>query len=109
MECTLAALIACFSWSNLYIDVDLVAFDKTFQRQEWRVDEIRGDGVIETYGRYVWTDRANNPYVSPGIGYQLQLANWTIAAEVRHLTSTATDSDRGLNFVSLKARWFPFR
>lgn len=110
MECTLATLIACFSWSNLYLDAHVTALDKTFQHQEWRVTEIRGDGVIETIGRYEWTDRADNPYGGVALGVALPFRNITVSAEVSHaLSSLRTEGDRGINAISLRARWYPFR
>lgn len=108
MECTLATLIACFSWSGLYVDTHVTALDKTFPHQEWRVSQHQGDGVIETIGRYEWTDRADNPYGGVAIGFAVPIRNVTISAEMSHISSLRTDGDRGINAVSLRARWYPF-
>lgn len=110
MECSIAVLMACFSWSNFYVDAHVTAIDKTFPHQEWRVSEYRGNGVIETTGQYVWTDRPNNPYGGVALGFELPFSNLRISAEVSHmLSSMRTDEDRGINAISLRAKWYPLR
>lgn len=110
MDCSLVTLMACFSWSNLYVDAHVTALDKTLPHLEWRVTETRGDGVIETIGRYELTDHADNPYGGVALGLDLPFKSLTISAEVSHmLSSMRTDGDRGINAVSLRAKWYPLR
>lgn len=110
MECTLATLITCFSWSNLYFDTHVTAIDKTFPHQEWRVSQLSNSGSQESVGRYVWTDRAQNPYAGFSVGYGVTLGSVTISADVSHLLSSLqTSEDRGINAISLHARWHPFQ
>lgn len=108
MECTLAALIACFSWSGLYLDADLSYLDSDVPRRSWSVYQIQHDWGTETDIRSAETTRPANPYGRLSIGYQLEFKSVTVSLEGWHLSSTK-DSDRGLNAFSLRARWFPFR
>ena len=108
MDCTLATLIACFSWSGIYIDADLSALDTDVPRREWRTTQFQHDWGIETDIRSAENTKPANPYGRIGIGYQLQFRAVTLSLEGWHLSSVE-DSDRGMNAVSLKARWFPFR
>lgn len=108
MDCTLATLLACFSWSGLYLDADLSYLDTDVPRREWFVQTNQLDWGIETA---VWTaenTRPANPYGRLAIGYQIELSSVTLSLEGSHMSSTI-DSDRGFNAVSVRARWFPFR
>ena len=71
MECSIVALVACFSWSNLYIDGHVTALDKALPHYEWRVTQTNNAGVIETVGQYALTDRADNPYGGVALGLDL--------------------------------------
>jgi hypothetical protein len=111
MDCSLATLVACFSWSNLYIDSEMIILDHGVQTFAYRETE---------YARYtseLWyvtsseqtIRRADNPYGRLSIGYQLELGNLVLAFQAEHTSSLATDDDRGINGLAIKARWFPFR
>lgn len=109
MECTLAALIACFSWSNFYVDGGLSFQDVGTPRQEWRTHVYNGPAVIETRTQLETIDDPYNPYGRFALGYQLDFKSVTISLEASHVSSLDTDADRGINAISLKARWYPFR
>jgi len=109
MDCSLAALIACFSWSNLYIDSDVSMLDTSVPHQEWRNFESHHDGIIETGGSMVTVDDPYNPYGRLAIGYGLEFRAVTLSLEVSHISSIATNRDRGVNALSLRMRWYPFR
>lgn len=109
MDCTISALIACFSWSGLYIDSDLTMLDASVPHQEWRTFESRHDGIIETGGSMVTVNDAYNPYGRLAIGYGLEFQAVTLSLEVSHISSIATNKDRGVNALSLRLRWHPFR
>lgn len=108
MECTIAALIACFHLSNLYVDSGLLYQDSGVEQISNAYDFydgsyhlMRNDGQFSHYGR--------NPYGRLAIGYQLQFSRVTLALEVEHVSSLDTGKDRGVNALGLKARWYPFR
>jgi hypothetical protein len=107
MECTLAALLYCFSWANLYLDTHVSYIDAKQYRQEWYesamvLDRDQGPG-------FVALSSYRNPYGGLAIGLALPLKDITLSVEASHFSSLATDDDRGINAVSLRARWFPFR
>lgn len=115
MECTIAALIACFSWSSLYIDAQIEYQDA---RYEERIETLIHEDVTYGFGQRTVTNRetfvsssheAANPYMRNAIGYQLQFRNLDVAIEAFHDSSMATQKDRGVNGVAIRARWFPFR
>jgi hypothetical protein len=108
MECSIAALMACFKLSGIYLDADLSYLDADIPRREWHTTVIRHDWGTETDIRSAVNDRPANPYGRLSIGYQMEFKSMTLSIEGWHLSST-TDSDRGLNAVSLRAKWFPFR
>lgn len=93
MECSLAALIACFSWSNLYIDTSLSYLDV---KQEYVVRD-------ETRVEYL------SPYGGLAIGFSVPIRDVALSLEASHISSITTNHDRGINAISLRARWFPFR
>ena len=93
MECSLAALLACFSWSNLYIDTSLSYLDV---KQIYEVDHVERSEYVSPYGGLA-------------IGFSLPIQDVTFSLEASHISSIATSHDRGINQVSLRARWFPFR
>lgn len=108
MECTLAALISCFSLSGIYVDADLSYLDADIPRREWHVYEIPHSWGVETSVNSAVNDRPANPYGRISLGYQMEFKSVTLSLEGWHLSSTK-DGDRGLNAVSLRAKWFPFR
>lgn len=112
MECTFAALIACFSWSNLYLDNQISYQDRSVPYHYWRAvspPPPSSTGAVEsTY--YVATigDRNENPYYRGAIGIKLPFRSIDVSAEVFH-DSSIPSSDRGVNGIALRAQWFPFR
>lgn len=109
MDCTLATLIACFHMSNLYVDTGLLAQDAEFPRMETRTHVNRLPGVTETVTEQVPTMRAVNPYGRLALGYGIDFRSVSLSLELSHVSSLATEDDRGVNAVQLRARWFPFR
>ena len=102
MDCALTslhALIACFSWSGLYIDTGLSYQDAGLPYQEWRTYESRTpSGAIETRTQLETHDDPFNPYGWAAIGFQVELRNVTIELEARHaVSSLRDDNDRGIN------------
>lgn len=109
MECSIYALIACFSWGGFYVDGGLSYNDSSLPHQEWNATRNQLDGVIETIITQSTTDRADNPYGRIAVGYQMDFNTIVLSFEASHTSSLATNEDRGINGISLKARWFPFR
>lgn len=110
MECTLATLVACFSWSNLYIDTQVSYQDRAvpyFHLVD--VSPPPRDGVIETAYIHTISDENDNPYLRNAIGFKLPFKKVDISAEVFHDSSMSSDKDRGVNGFAIKAKWFPFR
>jgi hypothetical protein len=111
MECSLAALIACFSWSNLYIDSDMIVLDHGVQTSSYRETEyIWRSKQFPIVNSWETTNRrADNPYGRLSIGYQLDLRNLVLAFQAEHTSSLSSTDDRGVNGIAIKAKWFPFR
>lgn len=107
--CSLLTLLACFSWSNVYVDGALQYQDLGEERTEIRTQINRLPGVTETVRTFEQTDAAQNPYGRFALGYQIEFRNVTFALEATHTSSLITNSDRGVNALSLRARWYPFR
>jgi hypothetical protein len=114
MECSIAALIACFSWSNLYVDTGLSYQDAGIYQsyEEFNSERTVIDGLETNSG---WTDakwqahKAENPYGRLVLGYEINLKPITWRIEASHTSSLAGTHDRGINSVTVSARWFPFR
>lgn len=113
MECSLAALIACFSWSNLYIDGGVLYqdggehFTTNYVASAIVVD---GDHVSQMDAREAYASNvAQNPYGRLSLGYQIDFRNTSWRLEASHISSVATSKDRGINSIAISARWFPFR
>lgn len=105
MECTLAALIACFSWSGLYIDTGIEVQDVRPTRYMTEITYSNGDKI----GGRDWEWSYNqNPYGRFGIGYQFSVGSFTWDLEAKHVSSLDTTSDRGVNSLSIGMRWRPF-
>lgn len=107
--CSLFALIACFNWSNLYLDTGLSYQDTSLTHQEFDARVNHMPGVVETVITPYMTDRPLNPYGRLSLGYELRFSTVTLAIEASHTSSLDTGDDRGINAVTLKARWYPFR
>lgn len=108
-SCTIATLIACFSWSNLYIDGGLSYQDSDFPRQELRTHVNRLPGVIETVTQFETVDDPYNPYGRAALGYEFAFKGITFSAEAWYSGSFDDAGARAVKGVSLKARWYPFR
>lgn len=109
MGCSIYALIACFSWSNFYLDAGLIWQD----RGELRVTQFGThdpdffDGVHESVPYYFATREVDNPYVDVSIGYAIVPAsNVEISLSIAaHKSSVATGMDLGINYARLGVRW----
>lgn len=101
MECTLATLIACFSWSGLFVDTGIAYQDKG---EQWSGYFHPTDK--EPYKTANWR---HNPYGRFGLGYEIQFRTVRWSIEAIHVSSIATNEDRGVNSIGISARWFPFR
>jgi hypothetical protein len=107
--CSLFALLACFNWSNLYFDGGLQYQDIAIQRTEMRASINHGGNAVETViAPYSWSDD-QNPYALVALGYELRFPSVTWRVEASHLSSIDTGTDRGVNAVTISARWYPFR
>lgn len=112
MDCALAtlhALISCFSWSNLYLDGGLSYQDTALPHQEFDTQVNRLPGATEVVTTQFTTDKADNPYGRIALGYELRFSAVTLSLEASHTSSVTTDEDRGINAITFRARWFPFR
>lgn len=111
MDCVLATLLACFSWSNLYIDSGLSwqdIGDRYIERYD--VSLLTDDGqLIQGARGSRLADSPQNPYGRLAIGYEIEFSQLTVRLEASHISSIATNQDRGVNAISLGARWYPFR
>lgn len=114
MECTLMALLACFSWSGFYIDLGANQQDVG----EWRIEHHEGGGIVpgsnvqETWSYDAPTNSPQNLYGRFGLGWQSELQTKYVRvvfeAEAWHTSSMATGRDRGINGFGLSAKIFPF-
>lgn len=111
MECTLAtlhALIACFSWSNLYIDGGVQLQDIGERRQQWVTRTNHGGNAIETVTALETIDDPYNPYGRFALGYVIEFKSVTLSLEASYVSSLDVD-DHGISAIGIKARWYPFR
>lgn len=111
MECSLAALVACFSWSNLYIDTQISYQDRAVPYHEWAYEgtSTSQGGLVESTWRSTITNENENPYLRNAIGIRLPFRAIDVSAEIFHDSSMSSDRDRGVNGFAIKAQWFPFR
>lgn len=110
MECTLATLIACFSWSGLYVDTGIQVQDAGIAvNYAYEAFEYRTDKWVRTYAEAEFRDTSQNPYGRFGIGYVLDFRAAQITLEASHTSSLTLGEDKGINALSLRMRWFPFR
>lgn len=114
MECTLATLIACFSWSGLYVDTGIsyhdYGEDLTYQlEQEFIL--VNEQATVLDYGNesttVTWQNR-KNPYGLFSLGYEIDFGSVAVSLEGRHTSSLSSARDRGVNSVSLTMKWRPF-
>ena len=98
MECTLAALVACFSWSGFYIDGGLSIRDVKY-----------AEVVIHSAYDVDYVARSHNPFGRLAFGFDARLSPTLSAAiEVSHESSVRTGNDRGVNSAMFSVRWRPF-
>lgn len=111
MECSLAALIACFSWSNLYIDAQISYQDRSVPYHEWVYEGTTNaaSGVVETTYRSTILNEDESPYMRNAIGFRLPFRAIDVSLEAFHDSSMSSKKDRGVNGIALRAQWFPFR
>jgi hypothetical protein len=111
MECSIYALLACFSWSGLYLDGGLSWQDRGEMRvtQYGAADADLSDDVFRSTP-YVWTSTEPlNQYGDISIGYEIVIGATTVSAELTHRSSIATGRDDGMNYVRIGLRWHLFR
>ena len=108
MECTLAALITCFNLSGLYVDSGLSWQDVGEPEFHQRAGVINHDWGAQTVLYRDVTIGPENPYGRISLGYEVEFRSFSWRVEASHISSIATNEDRGINSVSLSARWFPF-
>lgn len=111
MECSLAALIACFSWSNLYIDTQISYQDRSVPYHEWVYmgTTTSNSGLVESTWLSTISNENENPYMRNAIGFRLPFRSIDVSLEAFHDSSMSSNKDRGVNGVALRAQWFPFR
>jgi hypothetical protein len=108
--CSLFSLIACFSWSNLYLDGGVQYNDYDTLRMGWTdAVTINAPGVTETIRYQTAISERENPYGRIAAGYEISFTSVSLRLEASHLSSLASSKDHGLNAISLSARWYPFR
>lgn len=117
MDCTIAALIACFSWSGLYLDSSA----QYIESKDRHYTESYGDMlfVMPVSGGSPYLSQTvtrkldspsriiDNPYVTLSLGYEINFSQVRVDASLFRQESVSSDDAE--NGVSLKVRWFPFR
>src|SRR5687768_9535296 len=111
MECSLVALIACFSWSNLYLDTGVSFHDRGeyFTATEHAALLTEQGDLIQEAAVVRTANNARNPYGRLSLGYQIDFTELSWRMELSHVSSLETGKDRGVNSLSISARWYPFR
>lgn len=113
MECSLFALIACFTWSSFYVDAGLAYQDAGIYvvHEGYSTATLAHDGLVETSSihRRVVQNFVDNPYGRIALGYELSFHAASIRVEAMHISSLATNEDRGVNSIAINARWYPFK
>lgn len=118
MECSLAALIACFSWSNLYLDAST---DFIREREPQYLESFYGEDlyVMPANGSEPFLQRniireisrndreIHSPYGRASLGYELDVRSLRIDVAAFYQESLSI-KDRGEVGASVKVRWFPF-
>lgn len=115
MSCTLATLIACFSWSGLYVDAGVTAQESGVQRVSTertlillsRGPLLGGSFIVGSDETETMVSRgADNPYGRIALGYELEFSpSMKASLEVSRVQSAMGDA---VNGVSLNVRWYPF-
>lgn len=114
MDCLLATLLTCLNWSGLYIDSGLSYQDNGYLVQDRYHSSYtieRGDLIQSGSSDWLGARHIVNqsPYGRLSIGYEIRLPSLTWRLEASHVSSLATNADRGVNALSISARWYPFR
>lgn len=109
LVCSLHALLACFNWSGVYLESGLSWQDTSLPHLEYSTVTTDLGGAIETVRTPYTTDRPFNPYGRLALGYELRFSTVTLGLEASHTSSLETGDDRGVNALTLRARWYPFR
>lgn len=115
MDCTLATLIACFSWSNFYVDAGLAYQDAGYyvERIDHEAVRVERDGEVISNGEYTLKSTRGvreTPYGRISLGWSMQFSpQLTADFAVSHISSVKNPDDRGVNGVSLSVRWHPWR
>lgn len=109
MDCTLAALIACFNLSGLYIDGGMQFTDTEVQRTGYFTTVNHEGNAIETVTTPFSYMSDESPYGRIALGYQVEFKSVTLALELSHVSSLVFQDDRGVNAIGIRARWYPFR
>jgi hypothetical protein len=99
--------LAWLSLSNLYMDAGIVVQDRGSAEIRQVPLEVPVAGI--TLHTQAVTDTANNPYGRFSIGYGVNLGSVSLALEGSHLSGLSSKSDRGVNALELRMRWYPFR
>jgi hypothetical protein len=119
MECTITALIACFSWSGLYLDTSA---DFIKDRGRPYTEQFYGESlyVMPANGNEPFLQRnmireidsierdVFNPYVRGSLGYEIDIHVVKLDFSVFYQES-ARVSDRGEYGASIRLRVHPFR
>lgn len=107
--CSLFSLIACFSWSNLYLDAHVDMLDMPTYSYSWEIVDTKYPWGVERVWQPNEVRKYANPYGGYGIGFEIPMRNASISLEVSHmLSSMDSGKDKGINAVSLRFRWHPF-
>jgi hypothetical protein len=108
--CSLFSLIACFSWSNLYLDGGVQYNDyETLRPGFTDAVTINAPGVNETIRYETLVSEDTNPQGRIALGYEIAFTSISLRLEASHMSSLSSSTDRGLNAISINARWYPFR
>lgn len=110
MECTLSALIACFSWSGFYVDTGLQFQDKQPTRYVTEINRYYAgqDYYVGNVNHYE-IRRGSNPYGRFSLNYEIPFESVTWYVQALHVSSLDSSEDAGFNSISINVRWYPFR
>lgn len=112
MECTLATLIACFSWSGFYVDTGLAYREQVEHYMLIEHTAVLSDTgyLVQETSRTVSSATPRQVYGHLAVGYEFRLRSLSINVEaISHDSRLDTNEDRGENAYRLNLRWFPFR
>jgi hypothetical protein len=107
--CSLFALIACFSWSNLYLDGGMQYQDADVQRAGYFKEVNHVGNAIETVLTPMSYTADENPFGRAALGYELRFTRVTLSAEAFIAGSLLDDGAEPVKGFGIKARWYPFR